>query len=87
MYYGTGRKWQLVVVMVDVMVDAMVDVMVDAMVDVIVDAMVDVMVDVMVDSRATVVVRVKRKNNGVKATFSRGKGKIRYSESRAGFGF
>ena len=87
MYYSTSRKWQLVIVIVDVIVDAIVDIIVDAIVDIIVDAMVDIMVDIIVDSRATVVVRVKCKNNKVKATFLCGKGKIKYSKSRTGFGF
>ena len=86
-YYSTSRKQQLVIVIVDVIVDAIVDIIIDAIVDIIVDAIVDIIVDIIIDSRATVVVRVKYKNNKVKVTFLHKKGKIRYSKLYISFGF
>ena len=67
--------------------DAIVDIIVDTIVDIIVDTIVDIIVDIIVDSRTIVMVRVKHKNNKVKATFSRRKGKIKYSKLYTGFGF
>ena len=73
--------------MVDIIIDTIIDIIINAMVDIIVDTIVDIMVDIIVDSRAIVIVRVKYKNNKIKATFLYKKGKIKYNKSHTGFRF
>ena len=76
---------------IDIIVNTIVNIIVNAIVDIIVDAIIDIIVDIIVNIivnfRAIVVVKIKYKNNKVKATFLCKKGKIRYSKLRISFGF
>ena len=63
------------------------DAIVDIIVNTIVNIIVNIIVDIIINSRAIVIVKIKYKNNKIKVTFSRRKGKIKYSKLYIGFRF